>query len=142
MYFVPLAELQQFRKGFRDTLQMSRLIFLDPNGVQLFGTYTRLFKVTTEFFIDAFAIEYSHQGSNKRSQDSASEGCSLSLSESSTEIQRRLSLLQIGDLAISIAIYLELTSLRLHKKLLNFFLRLPSYSDKCSDLCNYMGDTE
>ncbi len=71
VHFVPLAELQQFRKGFRDTLQMSRLIFRDPNGVHNFLVPTRLFEVTTEFFIDAFAVEYSHQGSNKRTSEEA-----------------------------------------------------------------------
>ncbi len=59
------------------------------------------------------------------SQDSASEGCSLSLSESSTcqSLQQRfredcpcLLYLQIGDLAIFRA-----NQLRLHKKLLNLF---------------------
>ena len=71
IFFLPLAELQQLRKGFRETLQMELLIIRYPEYVYSFLVPSPNFEVTAAFFLDCFAINYSPQGSNNRTKEEA-----------------------------------------------------------------------
>ena len=65
-YFQPHAELQQLRKGFRDTLQMELLICIYPDDVRCLLFASTLFDVTTTFLNHSFITQYSDSGSNAR----------------------------------------------------------------------------
>ena len=80
--WLQLAELHQFRKGFRETLQMNLLILRDTNGVYKFLIPNKYFEVTADFFINSFAIDYSDQAriSVLVKRQSFSVGMSISLS--------------------------------------------------------------
>ena len=66
VYFVPHAELQQLRKGFRETLQLETLIYLHPEEMHSFLVASSNYDVTSDYLLDSFAIQYSEAGSNKR----------------------------------------------------------------------------
>ena len=64
--FVPHMEIQQLRKGLRETLQVELLMCLHPEEMHSFLVSSRNFDVTSAFFLDSFNIYYSEQGNNKR----------------------------------------------------------------------------
>ena len=59
----PHAELEQLRKGFYSTLQMQHLIQLHAKEMWGLLIATSEFNVTPKFLCDAFAIQYSPNGS-------------------------------------------------------------------------------
>lgn len=69
MYFLPLAELQQLRKGLRETLQLEILFCIHPEDMFGFLVASSNFNVTPEFLLDSFAVKYSDAGSNKRTAE-------------------------------------------------------------------------
>lgn len=71
VYFLPLAELQQLRKGFRETLQMELLTVRHSRSVHSLLIASQQFEVTADFFMDSFSIMYSPQGSNNRTKEEA-----------------------------------------------------------------------
>ena len=73
-FFQPHAELQQLRKGFRDTLQMELLICLHPDEVRSLLCACTVFDVTAAFLLDSFVTHYSDDGSNRRTLEEAVMG--------------------------------------------------------------------
>ncbi len=71
IYCLPHVELMQLRKGFRETLQLEALISLHPEAVYTCLIASESFDVTGQYLIDAFSINYSFQGSNKRTTEEA-----------------------------------------------------------------------
>ena len=69
--FKPHAELQQLRKGFRETLQMELLICLHPDEVKSVLYASSLFDVTAGFLLDSFVTHYSDNGTNRRTLEEA-----------------------------------------------------------------------
>lgn len=70
-FFQPHAELQQLRKGFRDTLQMELLICLHSDDVRSLLLPSRMFDVTPAFLLDSFVVHYSEHGTNLRTLEEA-----------------------------------------------------------------------
>lgn len=70
-FFQPHAELQQLRKGFRDTLQMELLICLYPDEVRSLLCACTEFDVTATLILDSFVTHYSNSGTNKRTLEEA-----------------------------------------------------------------------
>ena len=70
-FFVPLAEIQQLRKGLRETLQVELLTALYPDEMHSFLVGSSMFDVTPTFLCDSFVIRYSETGSNKRAPEEA-----------------------------------------------------------------------
>ena len=70
-FFNPHAELQQLRKGFRDTLQMELLICLYPDEVRCLLFPSTAFDVTSAFLLDSFVTHYSDNGTNRRTLEEA-----------------------------------------------------------------------
>ena len=66
-----MAELQQLRKGIRETLQMELPICMYPNEVHSLLVPSSSLKITTHFFLDEVIIDYSDHGSNKRTFEEA-----------------------------------------------------------------------
>ena len=71
IYFLPNVELQQLRKGIRDTLQMELVVCSHPNAVLSFLVASPDFEVSADFLLESFIIKYSEQGSNKRAAEEA-----------------------------------------------------------------------
>lgn len=71
IFFVPHAELEQLRKGLRETLQLELLVCLHPREVWSLLVASSDFEVSPEFFLDSFAIVYSDQGCNRRTAEEA-----------------------------------------------------------------------
>ena len=71
--FRPYAELEQLWKGFQETLQIQLLVCVPGEEVRALLAYSTLFNVTLGYLQDAFAIQYSDNGSNKRTQEEAIE---------------------------------------------------------------------
>ena len=71
--FRPCAELEQLWKGFQETLQIQLLVCVPGEEVRALLSYSTLFNVTLGYLQDAFAIQYSDNGSNKRTQEEAIE---------------------------------------------------------------------
>lgn len=71
VFFSPHAELDQLKKGFRETLQMERLVCLHPCVVLGFLIASRDFDVTADYLLDSFVINYSDEGCNKRTAEEA-----------------------------------------------------------------------
>lgn len=69
--FSPYAELEQLWKGFQETLQIQLLVCVHREAVRALLAYSALFNVTVVYLQDAFAIQYSDNGSNKRTQEEA-----------------------------------------------------------------------
>ena len=65
--FQPYAELQQLRNGLKDTLQLELLLTLYPEEMWNPFATTNAYDVTVDYLLDSFTIQYSDQGSNKRS---------------------------------------------------------------------------
>ena len=70
VFFAPHAELEQLRKGLRDTLQVELLMCLHPREMHSFLVDSKDFDVTP-YFLDSFAVRYSDQGSNNRTSEEA-----------------------------------------------------------------------
>ncbi len=70
-FFAIHAELQQLRKGIRETLQMELPICMYPNEVHSLLVPSSSLKITTYFFLDEVIIDYSDHGSNKRTFEEA-----------------------------------------------------------------------
>ena len=58
-FFQPHAELQQLRKGFRDTLQMELLVCLYPDEIRSLLCACTMYDVTAAFLLDSFVTHYS-----------------------------------------------------------------------------------
>ena len=71
VFFVPHAELEQLRKGLQETLQLELLVCLHPHKIWSLLVASSDFEVSTEFFLDSFAICYSEQGCSKRTAEEA-----------------------------------------------------------------------
>ncbi len=71
VFFSPHAELEQLKKGFRETLQMEVLICRHPHLVLGFLVASSDFDVTPDYLLDSFVIHYSDQGCNKRTAEEA-----------------------------------------------------------------------
>lgn len=71
VYFIPHAELEQLRKGLRETLQLERLMCLYPEKMYYFLASSSNFDVTASYLLDSFVIVYSEQGCNKRTSEEA-----------------------------------------------------------------------
>lgn len=69
--FHPHAELEQLRRGIRETLQMELLCCLHPNDIRGLLASTSAYDVTSDYLCDAFAIHYSERGSNDRTKEEA-----------------------------------------------------------------------
>lgn len=70
-FFIPLAEIQQLRKGLRETLQVEMLMCVYPDEMHSFLASSSEFNVTPEYLLDLFVINYSDHGSNKRTSEEA-----------------------------------------------------------------------
>ena len=70
-FFLPHAELEQLHRGLRDTLQLDALICNYPCEIRSLLVASPNFNVTPDYLLDAFSIEYSEQGNNKRTAEEA-----------------------------------------------------------------------
>jgi len=69
--FSPYAELEQLRKGFQETLQIQLLVCVHGEEVRAtFGLF-HLVQRNVGYLQNAFAIQYSDNGSNKQTQEEA-----------------------------------------------------------------------
>ena len=71
VYFLPLAELQQLRKGLRETLQLEILMVQYPDDMHSLLATSTAFDVDGGDLLDSFVVNYSEQGSNKRKSEEA-----------------------------------------------------------------------
>ncbi len=71
VYFHPHAELEQLRKGFRETLQVELLICRFCDDVWWTLVPSSAFDVTIEDLTESFAVLYSENGSNNRTKEEA-----------------------------------------------------------------------
>ena len=71
VFFTCHAEIEQLRKGFRDTLQMESLVCIHPREILSFLIATKKFDVTSAFLIDSILVNYSLPGSNLRTSEEA-----------------------------------------------------------------------
>ena len=69
--FLPHAELAQLRKGLYETLQFEGLVIGHPGEVWNVLAASTLFDVTPKYLKDAFAVNYSPNGSNWRTKEEA-----------------------------------------------------------------------
>ena len=67
--FHPFAELEQLRKGFQETLQMQLLVCTHGKEIRALLAPSRLFDVSAQYLQDAFAVNYSPNGSNNRTKE-------------------------------------------------------------------------
>ena len=65
------AELEQLRKGFQETLQMISFVYTNGKEMRALLAPSRLFDVSVEYLQDAFAVNYSPNGSNYRTKEEA-----------------------------------------------------------------------
>lgn len=70
-YILPHAELVQLRKGFRETLQIERLICLHGNHIRNMLVPTSAFNPTSKHLADEIIIMYSPEKSNDRTAEEA-----------------------------------------------------------------------
>lgn len=71
VFFLPHAELEQLRKGLRETLQIELVAILHPDEVRSFLVASSAFDITATFLLDSLIVHYSEQGSNKRTKEEA-----------------------------------------------------------------------
>ena len=71
IYFLPHAELVQLKKGLCETLELDTLISLHPHEIRSCLVASKHFDITSDYLLEAFAIQYSEQGSNKRTTEEA-----------------------------------------------------------------------
>ena len=66
-----MLNLEQLRKGIRETLQMEIPLCLYPNEVHSLLVPAPSLEVTASFFLDEVITVYSAEGSNKRTAEEA-----------------------------------------------------------------------
>lgn len=71
IFFVPHAELEQLRKGFRETLEVEILCLQHPDKLVEVLAANKLFIPSSKHFIDEAVIDYSDNGSNDRTKEEA-----------------------------------------------------------------------
>ena len=71
VYFIPHAELEQLKRGLRETLQIEILMCLHPEEMHSFLVASSDFDITSDYLLDSFVIDYSESGSNKRTIEEA-----------------------------------------------------------------------
>ena len=71
VFFLPHAELDQLRKGLRETLQLEILVILHPNEMRSFLVASTDYDINPNYLLDSFVIRYSRQGDNKRTAEEA-----------------------------------------------------------------------
>lgn len=69
--FHPHAELAQLRKGLYNTLQFEVLAIQYSKEIRSLLAASTLFDVTPQYLCDAFVVQYSPNGSNKRTKEEA-----------------------------------------------------------------------
>lgn len=69
--FQPHAELAQLRKGLCNTLQFELLIIQYPQEMRAVLAASDIFDVTAKILRDSFVVEFSPNGSNKRTKEEA-----------------------------------------------------------------------
>lgn len=69
--FHPHSELQQLKKGIRDTLEMDFLIARYHDSMWGLLASSDTFDVTPDYLNDAFVVMYSDNGSNDRTKEEA-----------------------------------------------------------------------
>ena len=69
-YFAPHCELEQLRKGLRETLQVELLVCLHAEQIHGLLAASTVYDVSPNFFLEEFAINYSDNGSNHHTADS------------------------------------------------------------------------
>ena len=69
--FQPHAALEQFKRGMLETLQFGHLVKSYPNEVWGLLAASSTFNVTPQYLCDAFAVQYSTNGSNNRTKEEA-----------------------------------------------------------------------
>ena len=69
--FQPLAELDQFRSGLLDTLQLELLSITHGEKLQSLLAQSTAFDVTAEYLQESFIALYSDNGSNDRTLEEA-----------------------------------------------------------------------
>ena len=71
IFFLPHAELEQLKKGFRETLEMELVVLLHPSEMRSFLAASSDFDITPSSLLDSLVVCYSDQGSNKRTAEEA-----------------------------------------------------------------------
>lgn len=71
IFFMPHAELEQMRKGFRETLQIELLVCLHGELIHSVLASTKAFDPTPKHLIDEVVVTYSPERPNKRTQEEA-----------------------------------------------------------------------
>lgn len=69
VHFLPLSELQQLRKGLRETLQLEVLCCVHSDMMFTFLVGSSNFSVTPQFLLDSFVVLYSEHGTNRRTME-------------------------------------------------------------------------
>ncbi len=71
VFFHPHAELEQLRKGFRESLQVELLICQYSDEAWRLLASSSSFDITVDHIADSFAVAYSDNGSNDRTKEEA-----------------------------------------------------------------------
>lgn len=71
VFFRPHAELEQLKRGLRETLQLEALVDMHPEEMRSFLVASADFDITADYLLDSFIILYSQQGDNKRTAEEA-----------------------------------------------------------------------
>lgn len=71
VFFKPHAELDQLRKGLRETLQLDVLAIMHPQEMRSFLVASAEYDISPDYLLDLFVIRYSEQGDNKRTSEEA-----------------------------------------------------------------------
>ena len=69
--FRPCVELEELRRGIRETLLFDSLILTHADCVWKLLVSSKLYNVTPSYLQDAFVIHYSVEGSNNRIDEEA-----------------------------------------------------------------------
>ena len=69
--FHPHAALEQFKRGLLETHQFQHLVKSYPKEVWGLLASSTAFNVTPQYLCDAFAVQYSINGSNNRTKEEA-----------------------------------------------------------------------
>ena len=71
IFFLPHAELEQLRKGLRETLQLELVTILHPSEMKSFLVALCAFHVTPAYLLDSIFVHYSYPGSNNHTKEEA-----------------------------------------------------------------------
>jgi len=69
--FLPYAEMDQMKRGIRETLQLESFIRSYPKEMHCFLVASGSFDVTPDYLIDSMLVRYSDGGSNKHTMEEA-----------------------------------------------------------------------